>query len=577
MSVSYPDDAPSHLDALGPFNDAYSDVYSFPDVQLSMFTDQWYLDTSNDPAVFQEASMGLQQLGFPQMALPRDSPLATMTETPSEGLSLSSPDDGLFPHKDMGQDDRVEAGHDDALPAADVERHRSNTPTEVTLTRPAQLVNLPTALCEHFFKEVITLYCAWDGRSNHMRVLTETMWQSSGALYHTMQSMAAACLAADFPDLKAVASKERYQALQCLQQQSLAPKTLDTIMASILLGHTESWINPNNLATDNYNATVAILDAWADAEGDHLQLRFFDQALDYWAMLLGFLTDSKLNRSSLRATATHAGPADPNEQVMPHPFSGISREIVQVLTDVGLLVSRYQKRISNVKFLKERDLDFFRDSIRKARAIERRLLLHESPAPIEILDPRDPKTPIAHLILVNEAYRCMALLQIYRVFPDLLDERYRPWASDELLRPRPAATQDTPPTCEQRDSWLTSLAIHTVGILRQIPFESSTRCLQPLILVAVSSELRHGSGDIGSWTVSTATGSCDSAQASIEVAQARSFLRSRLSAYKYVLPLKKISMISELVENIFRALDCGEKNVYWLNVCRRMRMETLMG
>lgn len=66
-------------------------------------------------------------------------------------------------------------------------------------------------------------------------------------------------------------------------------------------------------------------------------------------------------------------------------------------------------------------------------------------------------------------------------------------------------------------------------------------------------------------------------QSIIELAQARNFVKSRLSAYTDVLPLRKVSNILELVTSIWSALDEGEPDVYWLDICTRKQLNTLIG
>ncbi|KAK2735554.1 C6 zinc finger domain protein [Colletotrichum kahawae] len=107
---------------------------------------------------------------------------------------------------------------------------------------PQEPFHVPTSLSEYFFREVITLYCAWDSKSNVMRNIIETSWQSSGALYHTIQSMSAACLSEDFPHLLPVARREHAQALELLRQDSLpthkqAVLRLSTIGPHFQLAH----------------------------------------------------------------------------------------------------------------------------------------------------------------------------------------------------------------------------------------------------------------------------------------------------------------------------------------------------
>ncbi|KAF6794605.1 hypothetical protein CSOJ01_13648 [Colletotrichum sojae] len=392
---------------------------------------------------------------------------------------------------------------------------------------PRELSNLPTTLSEYFFREVITLYCAWDSKSNVMRTIVEASWQSSAALYHTIQSMAAACLSEDFPHLLPVARSEHATALDLVRKSPPpAPARRDnaSLLASQLLGHTSSWLRPQDLATDVFRTSCGILrDVTEDQDADPGVAEFFRGTMDYWAMLLAFLTDSQHlgdwpnQPSSTSPTVT--GPAREEEQPPPqHPYSGISRATVRLLTGTGILIFRYRKRMSSVRFLASDDVDVFRSALREARRLERALLAHAAPQPSSVRDPDDPRTPLRHLELVDEAYRCTGLLQLYRVFPDLLAERYAPWDRDRLLRP--GAPSGKTPSVQERRAWLTKLAMHVLGILREIPFESRTRSAQPFIMVAV-------------W--------------------------------------------SELIKQTWAALDGGDEDAYWVDVAREKNLGTMMG
>lgn len=438
---------------------------------------------------------------------------------------------------------------------------------EPFLDSPRELFNLPTALSEYFFREVITLYCTWDSKSNAMRNIVENQWQSSGVLHHTIQSMAAACLCEDFPRLSSVAKSEHSQALQYIQGKPSSSKLKeDTLLAYMLLGHTASWLNPQNLATGMFRASCEMINDAEAEESNHLA--FFSDTMDYWAMLLVYLTDSQ-HLGDYRRCSTR--PTDLAKAIEPHPYSGISRETVKILTDTGMLIFQYRKHMSGVKFMAESDLGMFRAALREARRLERSLLAHIAPDVSHIKDPGDPKTPLSHLQLIDEAYRCTGLLQIYRVFPDLLNERYAPWDEEQLLRPPPAKKV---PSAQERQAWLTKLAMHVLDMLREIPFESRTRSVQPFIMVAVSSELRRDPNP----TLDAEDGTEVMLDlATIEVVRARKFVGSRLAAYTHILPLRKIRVIFELINCVWSALDSGQEDVYWLDVAHERNLGTLMG
>ncbi|KAL0941288.1 uncharacterized protein CTRU02_204051 [Colletotrichum truncatum] len=445
---------------------------------------------------------------------------------------------------------------------------------EVTIQITKEPSNVTTSLSEYFFREVITLYCSWDSKSNVMRNIIETTWQYSGALYHTILSMSAACLSEDFPHLLPVARREHAQALEIINKSSpIGPYKQALLLASQLLGHTSSWLNPQNLATNMFRASYDILEDLVVETGHDACVSFFSDTMDYWAMLLAFLTD----KQQLGGYGQNIlmGPASSTKSEEPHPYSGISRSTVRILADIGLLIFQYRQRMSTVKFLTENDIDLFRIALREARRLERVLLTHRSPDLSQIKDPGDPKTPLKHLELIDEAYRCTGLLQLYRVFPDLLNDRYAPWNKENLLRPLPS---EKVPTAQERQTWLTKLAMHILGILREIPFESRTRSAQPFIMVACSSELKRDS-----LHVNTSGPGCGDAEvmaidpASIEVVRARKFILSRLAAYTHILPLRKSRVISELIEQIWLALDGGDQDVYWLDIARKKDLGTMMG
>ncbi|KAF5560015.1 C6 zinc finger domain-containing protein [Fusarium napiforme] len=442
-----------------------------------------------------------------------------------------------------------------------------------SLTIPQQLSNLPTALSDFFIREVIPLYCAWDSQSNLMRVVAESSWQSSKVLYHTMQSMSAACLTSVFPELSTAAIQERLIALQCLDEDE--PNTSEYIearlLATVLLCHTASWHDPGNLAKERYHLTQRRVLEWSSASGTQSKsmVKFFQTAVDYWGMLLSFFTDVSGNPDS----DTLIGPSEASNESMLHPFVGKAGETVKTLTDVGNLVSQYRSRASSIRFITEDDMNFFKSKIREARCLEKRLLAYTPADTSKIQDTGDPRTTLAHLAKIDEAYRCVGLLQIYRVFSDLLAERYNPWDANHIYSARLPAKI---PSKAEKDYWLTSLALYTLELLRDIPFESRSRCIQPLILVAISSELRRMPQDVTSLDAANEE-SRYMGQSIIELAQARNFVKSRFSAYADVLPLRKASNILELVTSIWSALDEGEADVYWLDICTREQLNTLIG
>jgi hypothetical protein len=445
-------------------------------------------------------------------------------------------------------------------------------PRQNVMASPApQLCHLPTALTEYFFRNIISLYCTWDGKSNTMRNIIETKWQSSGVLHHTIQSMAAACLSEYFPRLLPVARSEHKEAHEIVRKgTSPAAQKQADLLAYMLLGHTSSWLDPSDLATSYFRGCHTLLQSIPDADDDDGGVSFFTGTMDYWAMLLVYLTDSEQLDGYKPSPSVET--SSPVRVVNPHPYSGISGDVIKILIETGKLIFQHRKHMSGTKFMAEKDLEIFKTALQRARQLERLLLTYQSPNLAQFVEVEDGNTPLKHLALIDEAYRCTGLIQLYRVFPDLLNERYAPWSKEILLRPMPAVKM---PTSAERQAWLTQLALYILGILERIPFESSTLSAQPFIAVAVSSELRindpYGQELVPIGEAPQGLGTA------FDVAQARKFLRSRLAGYKHTIPLSKSKVIMELVYRVWAALDSGEQDVYWLDIALEHKLGTMMG
>ncbi|KAF5986393.1 hypothetical protein FBULB1_2456 [Fusarium bulbicola] len=449
-------------DILGLEEDPSVSQWPFPNVDLSEII------TIPDNATFTDGSPSLDKIGQ----------WNDQGRETDHSIDMSwLRDEGQRSQTDLNTTTLLAEAHS----AGTADRHSS-------LTVPQQLSNLPTALSDFFVREVIPLYCAWDSQSNLMRVLAENLWQSSKVLYHTMQSMSAACLTSDFPELSTTAIQERLMALQCLDEDE--PNTAEYVearlLATVLLCHTASWHDLGNLAKERYHLTQRRVLEWSSIAGTQSKpmVKFFQTAVDCWGMLLSFFTDVSGSPDS----DTMIGPSEPSNQSVLHQFVGMAGETVKTLTDVGNIVSQYRSRASSIRFITEDDMNFFKSKIREARCLEKRLLAYTPADTSKIQDTGDPRTTLAHLAKIDEAYRCVGLLQIYRVFSDLLAERYNAWDANHIYSVKPPSKV---PSKVEKDHWLTSLALYTLELIRDIPFESRSRSIQPLILVAISSELRR--------------------------------------------------------------------------------------
>lgn len=490
---------------------------------------------------------------------------------------------------------------------------------------PQPLNNPSWTLIEYYFKEVAALFSSYDSQMNPFRTTVSRLWGSSLAMCRTMQSMAAATLVNDFPQFGPMGKKMRNEAIEIISNEtSMDDKSL---LALLMLGQTASWHDPKDLGISYFNLLrrhldTAILAKAANPANRGNNYQFFEEALVYWEMLLSFVADDS---AVIQAAPTPSNTAESLVlQRVPHPWTGIARDTQYTVQEAGRLVRAERRRIRARKFTSQADIAEAQTALEKGRELEERLLSLAHPTEAEIVSPGDNETPVWHLLTMAEVYRCTGLLQLYRAFPDLLQRRlpaqqhqhHSPTQQQQQQhqqQQQPQHTTSTPhdpfhpsldntnsnswfnepylpdPTTQQQptapaapdpsyyDSWLTEFAMTTLSRLKTIPLESRTRCLQPLLLVASSSELRLPSTPLDPLALSAnGNGPCISSHA-LEVARTRRFLLGRLTSFLHVLPPKPISVCLELVNEVWKRMDGGDPDVYWMDVMIEKGWETTMG
>lgn len=487
---------------------------------------------------------------------------------------------------------------------------KSPTPNLMSISRP--LNNPSWSLIEYYFKEVAALFSSYDSQMNPFRSTVSRLWGSSLAMCRTMQSMAAATLVNDFPQFGPLGLKMRDEAVDIITKEAVMDDK--SLLALLMLGQTASWHNPRDLGISFFNMLRKHLNTIPNGKSGYVlkntsnDYRFFDEALIYWEMLLSFVADD----DAVPLSGETSGMDDSIvPQRVPHPWTGIARDAQYTVQEVGRLVRSERKRIRARNFTTQEEIMKAKVAIEKARTLEERLLGLAHPNEAEIVSPGDDDTPVWHFLTIAEVYRCTGLMQLYRVFPDLLRSRLpldshtrpdlhnrNPSSSSStntnafinpLLETMPNITDsffpspNSPPplstaTQTLSNTWLTDFALTTLSRLKTIPQESRTRCLQPLLLVASCSELRlprpSSTLDIGT---STNGDNAEISSHAIEISQSRKFILGRLTSFLHVLPPKPIEVCLRLVREVWKRMDRGEEGVYWMDVMIEMGWETTMG
>ncbi|CZR66715.1 uncharacterized protein PAC_16616 [Phialocephala subalpina] len=527
----------------------------------------------------------------------------------------------------------------DSLSAIRQQLHRS--------TVPEFLLHLPTMLVEYYFSYVCQIFSSFDGTLNPFRSTVGRLWDGSAPIYYAIQSMAAAYLANHFPRMLPVGVQMQRETYRCLYQlphggSKAAGENLDkTLLTVLLVGQTTAWHDPKDLGLVHLKTAKRLnrrrLEQQQTAVIDNRACRqneFFEQCILYWDMLAGFVEDDidEFGFGEFELTEPYTSPgaesssSEENGQVFPHPWTGVAPKVQKLFAQVGRVIRRYRKSAAqdaaSINLLSMDlgfDIDFPQDSLAtleataKAQALEEELLAVELPLPSNLVDAGDENTPVQQYLILAEAYRCAALLEIYRVFPTILNKRV-PYTNNGFPSSDMAGDEGPDilpiPTSQSPDDFLVSLAIHTISLLEKLPPTSGTRCLQPIVLIAAASELRYPLSSLPSFSLPLPTPFSNSANPNlfanpsapgnigdhlptympasssifnsltnreVDIAAARRFATTRLQEFQLSLPAKPILRAEGLVRETWRRGDEGQEGVFWMDVMDEMGWGTIYG
>lgn len=467
---------------------------------------------------------------------------------------------------------------------------KSGTAANVTIWNGGQQLSISrtvtdnsSVLVAYYFKETAQIFSCYDGNLNPFRKTISSLWASSPLIYHSLSSMAAASLDQTFPQYRTVGHDHRREAIKLIEQDDPVDET--TLLALLMLGGTASWHNPRDIGTRFFNMLAKQLERLRNNghfNQDATNFRFFQEAMMYWEMLLAYVVDgSDLNQTG-GSTLIHD---EPSSRKMPHPWTGIARETQYLVQEVGRLVRQQRKRARLHRFMTQAHIKEMQRALRHAEDLEGRLLAisHERPQKGDVINPEDCETPLWHLFTLADIYRCTGLIQLYRVFPDLLHAKVFSNGEtvtlnhDNMVRSMPVVTQNNAedlPTwllSSLGNQWLCAYTVKAVELLRTIPLESGTRDFQPFLLVAISSELRIDPivseeglpEDFGSDAGqarqhdTSIISPCIRAPApeSLPVIRARGLIMSRLNSYLHILPPRPIHVCIDIVRTSWAQMD----------------------
>ena len=436
--------------------------------------------------------------------------------------------------------------------------------------------DMESMLIQHYFQHICVLFSGFDSALNPFRKAVREVYQDCPSIYYGIQSMAAAHLGNNFPHMTATGLELQSKAYSFLQDELELASVDDanygrTLLSILLLGLSTSWHECGSLGEEFLAKARSLIlpKLITSAENDTAQRRnqFFEEALIYWEMLMGFVTP---DFSPPRTITSERQPSPPSRRagdgkILPHPWTGVAPKVLMLFAEVGRVV--HQERIMHlygaVHPLKTQENEKW------ASTLEEDLLLADYPLTDELMDLGDERTSKHDFIVLAEAYRCAGLLEIYRVFPGILRKRLDGDQSNWTKRmdfsfPTPRFGSNY----EETDTkfWISSLALHILDGLESIPSTSGTCCLQQILLVTAASELKF----------EFSIDYFDLYANKDNIQHARNFVNQRMTEYALRLPAKPLRREIDLVKEVWRRFDSGH-DVFWMDVMIEKGWQTVMG
>lgn len=468
--------------------------------------------------------------------------------------------------------------------------HRRLASTEI----PSFLIQMPVILVQYYFDHVCKSWSSFDSPLNPFRFLVSKLWSRNAAVYYAIQSMAAASLANDFPSMRAVGIQTQQQAITCLRNNprigSLHRDNQDDefFIALLMIGLTTSWHDAADLGLEylkeakDYLVHQQRMEKSPDSTFTK-QFPLYQQCLLYWNMLAAFVAEDSLllnEEKVLERPDTEVSIYLVDGQALPHPWTGpLSKSLGLFYQTAKLVRSARISRRTRGESLDFDNVDFNSlveeiDQRQSAEQLEESILFTGLSSYCGPVDIGDTDTPPSHFITLAEAYRCSALLQIYHVFPDILEERLQ-------LNEKP--DQDTPAlftilfdsssSCPSVAEARRILALHIVGLIDQIPSTSGTRCMLPVLLTCICSDLVFSTESVFGPAANSIA--CLSTL-DVEIAQARRKVSIWLSEISFILPKLRLQRCSCIVQETWDRADSG-LDKYWLDIMIERNLETIMG
>ncbi|KAF5717115.1 hypothetical protein FMUND_5933 [Fusarium mundagurra] len=468
-------------------------------------------------------------------------------------------------------------------------------------------------LLKCWFDEVCPAWSGFDSKSNMNRRMAEDLWQGSPPVFTALQSMSASFLSARLPQmrhsamslLKTATLSVQAEIQELNEKNALEAMPTGIMFALICLGTTICWLDTRRVGWPFLQEAKTLL-RWSSQQqfaADADKLDFFNKSLVYWDMLISFIYDPEPGTdihqvsalaSSPQSSASVATYSQSSYEAEPHPWTGVSLLSSVLFTRSIRLCRVYRRRTTE----QTDESSPTTPEIEQAKELEVELLqLQLSPRP-SLNATGDERTPATNLLHVAEGYQLASLLQLYIQFPALL-------VPPSQLAPRDPSEEEISMLWHKR---IIPLTLRLIEVLEQIPSESGSCAIQPLLYICAATGLRHRTAFLPGTEPSSGSPAkprpmesiidyldllkdplerdkqvedpLSVSQMAIDVSKGRAFILRRLSVFKECLHPDPITVAEKFTRELWAAYDevPGQSmDVCWIGLMDKKDLRTLFG
>ncbi|KAL3444829.1 fungal-specific transcription factor domain-containing protein [Aspergillus insuetus] len=342
-------------------------------------------------------------------------------------------------------------------------------------------------LLRYYFSRVCGILSAFDSFLNPFRVLVGNLIQSYPALRYSVLAMSAAHLYQEERDRTKYSLGHRTDAISTVARHISQGTTSDScttalLLSAIILGLTSTWHNVSSLDLFHLKGARALFRKYLvdtnsqliSPDHNHPEAMFLVGVMAFWESLASFHMDQPVTAVDYLWDAC----TNMSDPLYPNPLTGFSTPLFIHLAKVGTL-SRHLRLLKSLSSLSDTHTqreDMYSSLVVQARSIEIAVRSFVTAPPSQSPDTGDAVTPAGHLETMAQVYQLTILLELYRLFPELLV-----WTDHG----GPSSF-----TSSDRKDVLVTLAINILTLLVSIADTSRTKAIQILPFLIAGSALQ---------------------------------------------------------------------------------------